>query len=131
MTCYSINSSFLSYQSHLLNISFHRTCNTASSSQLLPDPCLTVTMETWEGIGELTLTLAVGAGEVQQRPGLTNAATTRAQIQDFELVQPSTYPIYELMEHVMGPVLPNHSHRISTTAAPAGCLTGVWKRVRY
>ena len=40
----------------------------------------------------------VSAGELEG--ALTNSATTQAHIQDFELVHPNIYPIYELLEHV-------------------------------
>jgi hypothetical protein len=42
---------------------------------------------------------------------LTNSATT----QGFDLVHPNIYPIYELLEHVKGPVLQTQSCRISMT----------------
>jgi hypothetical protein len=37
--------------------------------------------------------------------GLTNLATTQAQIQSFELAHPNIYLIYELLEHMKGLVL--------------------------
>ena len=65
--------------------------------------------------GELALPLADcpcgTAGELAlvvwcRMPGrLTNPATTQAQIPDFKLVHPNICPIYELLEHMTGPVL--------------------------
>jgi hypothetical protein len=47
--------------------------------------------------------------------GLTNSTTTQTQIQHFELFHPNIYSIYELLEHVKGPVLQTQSCRISKT----------------
>ena len=47
--------------------------------------------------------------------GLTNSTTTQTQIQHFELFHPNIYSIYELLEHVKGPVLQIQSCRISMT----------------
>ena len=46
---------------------------------------------------------------------MTNAASTEAKIQDFELAHSNIYLIYELLEHVKGLVLQNQSCRISMT----------------
>lgn len=46
---------------------------------------------------------------------LIYTVTTQAQIQDFELAQPSIYPTYELLELVEGQVLQNQSCMISIT----------------
>ena len=54
----------------------------------------------------------VGLGSVLE---LTSSAPTQAQTQGFELAQPSIYLIYDLLEHVKGPVLHSQSCRISTT----------------
>ena len=48
-------------------------------------------------------------------PRLTNSATTQAHTQGFELVHPSIYLIYEILEQVKGLVLKNHSYRKSLT----------------
>jgi hypothetical protein len=47
--------------------------------------------------------------------GLTNSATTQAQIQGFELVYPNICPIYELLEHVTDTVLQIPTCSISMT----------------
>lgn len=57
-----------------------------------------------------------GGGKVQQRPRLISSAITQDQIQG----HPNTYSIYELLEHMKGQVLQNHSYRISMTALTAG-----------
>ena len=46
---------------------------------------------------------------------LTNSDISQAQIQGFELVTPVSYPIYELLEGMKGPVLQIQNYRISTT----------------
>ena len=47
--------------------------------------------------------------------GLSSSALSQAQIQGFELAHPNIYPIYDLLEHVKGPVLKIQSCKISTT----------------
>ena len=44
---------------------------------------------------------------------LTNLATSQAQIQSFELANPKIHPIYEMQEHIKGPVLQIQSCKIS------------------
>lgn len=46
---------------------------------------------------------------------LTSSATIQVHIRGFELAHPNIYPIYELLEHVKGPVLQIQSFRISMT----------------
>ena len=45
----------------------------------------------------------MGIGELLG--GLTNSASTQAQIQGSELAHPNIYPIYELLEFMKGPAL--------------------------
>ena len=49
--------------------------------------------------------------------GMTNSATTEAQIQGFELANSKIFFTYELLEYVKGPNLLNHSYRISREKA--------------
>lgn len=46
---------------------------------------------------------------------LTISATTWTQIHGSELAHFNTFPMYDLLEHVKGLVLWNHSRRISKT----------------
>lgn len=47
--------------------------------------------------------------------GLTTLVTNQEKFHDVDLARSNIYPIYELLEHVKGPVLLNHSCRISVT----------------
>ena len=46
---------------------------------------------------------------------MTNSATIHPQMQGFELACPNIYPLYELLEHMKGPVLQNQSCKICMT----------------
>lgn len=54
--------------------------------------------------------------------GLTNSATTQAEIQSYELAHLISYPIYEPLEHMKGPLLWNVSQRISTSLYDSSIL---------
>lgn len=88
------------------------------------------------GLGELVLPL----GSVEELAsvawtweswfgGLTNSATTEAQIQGFELANSKIFLTYELLEYVKEPILQNQSYMISR--AIAGYPRGVSVRVQY
>lgn len=47
--------------------------------------------------------------------GPTTLVTTQEKFHDIDLAHPNIYPIYELLEHMEGPVLLNQSCRISVT----------------
>jgi len=78
------------------------------------------------GVGELVLPLAgchrqeiwpcpspgqmrelarYGVGRHKSTDGLTNSATSQAQIQGFEFARPNICSIYELLDHMKKPVL--------------------------
>lgn len=65
-------------------------------------------------MGELALTLAE-EGWSQWKPRLTNPVTIQDPIQGSELAYPNIYSTYDLLEHVKGLVMQNHSLRISMT----------------
>lgn len=87
------------------------------------------------GLGELVLPL----GSVEELAsvtwtweswygGMTNSATTEAQILGFELANSKIFFTYKLMEYVKGPNLQNHIYRISRVIA--GYPRGVSVRVQ-
>lgn len=67
--------------------------------------------------GELALPLTscqtMGRGNPRGH-GLKNSATTQAEIQSYKLAHLISYPIYEPLEHMKGPLLWNRSQRKST-----------------
>jgi hypothetical protein len=69
--------------------------------------------------------------EFRRAGGLTNSATTQAQIQGFELADPNIYPIYELLE-----LMKDWSGRSKTAGSPrhraaTGYLRGVPVLIQY
>lgn len=56
-----------------------------------------------------------GVENEEEPVGLTNPATTQAQSQGSKFTHPNIHPIYDLAQHLKGPVLQFQSFKISMT----------------